>query len=140
MKQSAGIIFYKSNPFQVLLVHPSGNFNHKAKWSIPKGEHDLEKDGIDLWKTACRETNEELAILVNPNWKHYELGSIVYRSGSKRVTAFALNHDIVSNQEIQLNFENDEYGFFSIQEAQRKIHPDQFELILRLSKMLETEK
>jgi predicted NUDIX family NTP pyrophosphohydrolase len=136
MKNSAGIIFFKTNPLQVLLVHPSGNFNRRSKWSIPKGEHDLEKDEADLWKTACREVNEELSIIVNPFCKFYDLGNIVYRSGSKRVTAFAINYGLVSHQKIKLNWENDEYNFFTLDEAREKIHLDQFELLLRLSKFL----
>jgi len=40
MKQSAGTLLYRQGPdgLEVLLIHPSGNYNRKAPWSIPKGE------------------------------------------------------------------------------------------------------
>ena len=48
MKQSAGTLLYRQGPdgLEVLLVHPSGNYNRKAPWGIPKGlpaaDEDLE--------------------------------------------------------------------------------------------------
>lgn len=134
MKNSAGILFYKV-PFQVLLVHPSGNYNRNAKWSIPKGEHDLQKDAIDLWKTARREVNEELAILVEEKFDYFNLGTVVQGS-SKRVTCFAVDYNLVSGQKIKLNWENDAWSFFHFQESQQKIHPAQLNFILTLNQLL----
>ena len=39
MKQSAGTLLYRQGPegLEVLIVHPSGAYNRKAPWSIPKG-------------------------------------------------------------------------------------------------------
>ena len=40
MRQSAGTLLYREGPegLEVLLVHPSGAYNRRAPWSIPKGE------------------------------------------------------------------------------------------------------
>ena len=49
MRQSAGILLYREGPqgLEVLLVHPSGAYNRRAPWSIPKGEPDAEGAGAD---------------------------------------------------------------------------------------------
>ena len=62
MKQSAGTLLYREGPrgLEVLLVHPSGNYNRKKPWSIPKGEPD--PDETDLEATARRETLEETGV------------------------------------------------------------------------------
>src|SRR4051812_47765931 len=84
MKQSAGTLLYRIKPQpEVLLVHPSGNYNRHAPWSIPKGEPDANES---LEQTARRETLEETGIAVknlNP------LGSIHYKRSRKEVHAFA---------------------------------------------------
>ena len=49
----------RSRAWEVLLVHPSGNYNRKAPWSIPKGEPG---DDAGLEQTARRETQEETGV------------------------------------------------------------------------------
>ena len=58
MKKSAGTLLYREGPegLEVLLVHPSGWYNKKKPWSIPKGLPDA---GEDLETAARRETREE---------------------------------------------------------------------------------
>ena len=53
MKQAGGTLLYRQTKdgLEVLLVHPSGNYNRKAPWSIPKGEAD---DGEEIEATARR--------------------------------------------------------------------------------------
>src|SRR6478672_10201570 len=86
MKQSAGTLLYRFNDgrLEVLIVHPSGNYNRKAPWSIPKGLPDA---GEDLEKTARRETWEETGIKVEGPL--VSLGSVVYQKSRKEVHAFA---------------------------------------------------
>ena len=45
MKQSAGTLLYRCSAagLEVLLVHPSGNYNRHKPWSIPKGIPDRAK-------------------------------------------------------------------------------------------------
>src|SRR5262249_19340855 len=61
VKRSAGTLLYRQGPkgLEVLLVHPSGNYNRKAPWGIPKGELD---GGEDLETAARRETLEETGV------------------------------------------------------------------------------
>src|SRR5712692_8852820 len=85
MKQSAGTLLYRHGPqgLEVLLVHPSGNYNRKAPWGIPKGEPD---EGEDLETTARRETLEETDVTAGTL---VSLGHIVYQKSRKQVHAFA---------------------------------------------------
>src|SRR5438093_11635778 len=85
MKQSAGTLLYREGPhgIEVLLVHPSGPYNRKAPWSIPKGEPGEE---TDLEETARRETLEETGITAGPL---VPLGYTDYRKSRKRIHCFA---------------------------------------------------
>ena len=55
MKQTAGTLLYRKvdGVLEVLLVHPAGNYNKKAPWSIPKG---LPEESESLEQAARRET------------------------------------------------------------------------------------
>jgi predicted NUDIX family NTP pyrophosphohydrolase len=85
MRQSAGTLLYRGSGqnLEVLLVHPSGNYNRQAPWSIPKGEPGEE---TELEQTARRETLEETGITAGPL---ISLGHIEYRKSRKRVHCFA---------------------------------------------------
>jgi predicted NUDIX family NTP pyrophosphohydrolase len=86
MKQSAGTLLYRQGPegLEVLLVHPSGNYNRHAPWGIPKGEPD--EDEKDFEQTARRETLEETGVKAE---SLVALGEIVYRKSGKHVHCFA---------------------------------------------------
>src|SRR5579872_3278286 len=58
MQQSAGTLLYRGprDALEVLLIHPSGAYNRKAPWGIPKGMPD---PGEPLEAAARRETREE---------------------------------------------------------------------------------
>lgn len=63
---SAGVLVWRERPAgpEFLLVHPGGPYWAKKDaegWSIPKG---LVDDGENLWAAACRETREELGLVV----------------------------------------------------------------------------
>ena len=62
MKISAGTLLYRKShaDLQVLIVHPSGRYNAKAPWGIPKG---LPEAGEDLESAARRETQEETGVI-----------------------------------------------------------------------------
>jgi len=85
MKQSAGTLLYRDGPagLEVLLVHPSGNYNRHKPWSIPKGEPDANED---LESTARRETLEETGVVAG---ELISLGSIQYTKSKKTVHAYA---------------------------------------------------
>jgi predicted NUDIX family NTP pyrophosphohydrolase len=118
MKQAAGTLLYRWNDGQleVLLVHPSGNYNRKAPWSIPKG---LVDEGESLEDTARRETREEAGVEAGPL---IELGAIDYTKSRKRVHAFAGETSEIPRC---ASWEVDRAEYLPIAEAALVIHPDQ---------------
>jgi predicted NUDIX family NTP pyrophosphohydrolase len=86
MKQSAGTLLYRWGPegWEVLLVHPSGNYNRHSPWGIPKGIPD---EGEELEAAARRETWEETGVRVAGSL--IDLGFIDYKKSRKRIFAFA---------------------------------------------------
>ncbi len=115
-----------SNGLEVLLIHPSGNYNRNAPWGIPKGEPD--PDETDREVTARRETWEETGVTVE---KLFSLGFINYRKSRKRVHCYGgeLPGDADPHP---ASWEIDQVAFFNIEEARRVIHPDQAAFLDRL--------
>lgn len=145
-KLSAGLLLFRRSErgLQVFLVHPGGPFwkrKDAGAWSLPKGEHASAEDPLDA---ARREFEEETGI--PPVGTPVPLGQIKQRSG-KVVAAWAMEGDcdaesIRSNtfsQEwpprsgrMQEFPEVDRAGWFSIEEARRKLLPAQTEFLDRL--------
>ena len=127
-------------------MHPGGPFWAKkdlGAWSIPKGEHEDEEDGL---ATALREFREETGTEV-PQENLADLGSIRQRGG-KVVQAWAaegdLDADAVRSNTFtmewpprsgnQLEFpEVDRAAWFSLEEARERINPAQVEFLDRLA-------
>lgn len=132
MKESAGILLYRQTggSIQVLLVHPSGNYNRRAPWGIPKG---LPEPGEDLESAARRETLEETGI--DARDELISLGFIEYTKSRKRVHCFAAEAPIDCSPQ-NLSWEIDKAGFFSLEEAQKIVHPDQAPFLIRLTKII----
>src|SRR5947209_17938419 len=86
MKTSAGTLLYRHGPHgvEVLIVHPSGNYNRRAPYSIPKGvPEEKETNMVDV---ARRETLEETGVVAG---ELIDLGYIDYTKSRKRVFCFA---------------------------------------------------
>ncbi len=132
MKQSAGTLLYRRGPsgLEVLIVHPSGPYNRRAPWSIPKGE--VEGDA-DLESTARRETEEETG--VQPDKLDY-LGFIDYKRSRKRVHCFAGPAPEGSAPK-PASWEVDRAEFVPIDRARELLHPDQRPFIDRLVERLQ---
>ncbi len=128
MKQSAGTLLYRHGPegLEVLLVHPSGNFNRKAPWGIPKGVPD---EGEELEATARRETWEETGIQITGDL--VPLGSMTYQKSRKEVHAFAAPAP-EDAQPRCASWEIDGCRFMPLAEARERIHPDQAVFLDRL--------
>lgn len=127
-KQSAGTLLYRhgSAGLEVLIVHPSGPYNRRAPWSIPKGIPD---DGeTDLEQTARRETLEEVGIIAGDLMP---LGLIEYKKSHKDVHCFA-GPAPVGAEPRPTSWEIDQACFVSIEEARRLLHPDQAPFLDRL--------
>ncbi|HEV3120231.1 MAG TPA: NUDIX domain-containing protein [Gemmataceae bacterium] len=127
MRQSAGTLLYRgpADKLEVLLVHPSGNYNRRAPWSIPKGEPG---DETDLEETARRETLEETGISAGAL---VPLGDIIYQKSRKRVHCFA-GPAPEDAQPRCASWEVDQARFVSLDEARKLIHPDQCPFLDRL--------
>ena len=131
MKRSAGTLLYREGPkgLEVLLVHPSGNYNRKAPWGIPKGELD---EGEDLETAARRETLEETGVEASTL---VALGHIVYKKSRKEVHAFA-GPALPDAQPQLASWEIDQTRFVPLEEARQIIHPDQAVFLDRLLEQL----
>jgi len=146
-RQSAGLLMYhfRNGKLEVLLVHPGGPYFRKkdeGAWSIPKGL--MEKDEEPL-SAALREFEEETGI--KPAGPYLDLGTVRQKSG-KIVHAWAFQGDWDSSRPIHSNEfemewpphsgkkqrfpEIDRAGFFTPEEAKKKINPAQAAFIDRL--------
>jgi predicted NUDIX family NTP pyrophosphohydrolase len=131
MKQSAGILMYRKGlELEVLLVHPSGAYNRKAPWGIPKGEPD---PGESLEEAARRETREETGVEVTGPLA--PLGSIQYVKSRKTVHCFAGPTPPDATPSCA-SWEIDGAEFMPLEVAVQRIHPDQRPFLDRLTQML----
>jgi predicted NUDIX family NTP pyrophosphohydrolase len=131
MKQSAGTLLYRDGPngTEVLIVHPSGPYNRRAPWSIPKGEpSDDEADEAGLEAAARRETLEETDVTAG---RLVPLGFIDYRKSRKRVHCFA-GPAPAGAAPRPASWEVDQVCFVSLDEARARLHPDQAVFLDRL--------
>jgi predicted NUDIX family NTP pyrophosphohydrolase len=127
MRQSAGTLLYRQGKdgLEVLLVHPSGAYNRKAPWSIPKGEPG---EDADLEATARRETLEETGVRAGTL---FPLGSIIYRKSRKEVHCFGGGAPAEAAPR-PTSWEVDQAAFVSLARARELLHPDQVPFLDRL--------
>jgi predicted NUDIX family NTP pyrophosphohydrolase len=134
--ESAGLIVYRRSGqlLEVLLVHPSGNYNRRAPWGIPKG---LPEKDEPLADAAIRETREETGLDLNDPAVSslVSLGFIEYTRSRKRVHAFAFEAWPEATPRVA-SWEVDRAEFLPLEEARRLIHPDQLPLLDRLEEYL----
>ena len=150
-KRSAGILLYRRHEgrIEVLLVHLGGPFWSKkdeGAWFIPKGE--LE-EGEQPLSAAKREFREELGC-EPPNGEPLELGTVKNKSG-KLIYAWALQGDFdladFKSNTFSLEWppksgkmrefpEIDRAAFFSLPDAEPKLHPAELPLLERLCTLL----
>jgi predicted NUDIX family NTP pyrophosphohydrolase len=128
--QSAGTLLYRhvDGQLEVLLVHPSGNYNRHKPWSIPKG---LPDEGESLEDAARRETLEETGLTAGPL---EPLGSIAYTKSRKQVHAFA--GPAPAGLPRCASWEVDCAEFVPIQRARELLHPDQRPFLDQLVELL----
>jgi predicted NUDIX family NTP pyrophosphohydrolase len=127
MKIAAGTVLYRSGPEgpEVLLVHPSGNYNRGKPWSIPKGTPDA---GEELEATARRETWEETGVVAE---ELQELGYATYRKSGKTIYAF-VGPAPATAAPTCASWEVDAAEFMALALAHERIHPDQRVFLERL--------
>lgn len=151
MKTSAGLLMYRRGDdgvLQVLLAHPGGPFwagKDKGFWTLPKGEYQEPEEPL---AAARREFNEETGFDANPPF--IPLGEVVQKGG-KRIGAWAFAGECDPAQlrcnmfeiewpprsgQRQSHPEIDRVGWFTLEEARRKINAAQTELLDRLEAAL----
>ena len=128
---SAGTLLYrKTNAgIEVLLVHPSGAYNKRAPWSIPKG---LPDEGEELEVAARRETMEETGVHAG---ELVPLGSIDYTKSRKTVHAFGGAAPEGQTPRCA-SWEVDRVEFVSLPRAREVLHPDQVPFLDRLAAII----
>jgi len=133
MKESAGTLLYRTGEggLEVLIVHPGGNYNRRAPWSIPKG---LAEEGESLEDAARRETLEETGVTAGTL---VPLGSITYTKSRKCVHAFAGPCEDATPR--CASWEVDRTEFVTIARARELLHPDQRVFLDRLEGLLAEE-
>lgn len=127
MKQSAGCLPFKyvDGELRVLVVHPSGWYNRRAKWSIPKG---LIDDGETPQQAAERETREETGVICEAA---IDLGTVDYKKSRKRVHGFgAMVPD--DTEATCASWEVDKAEFVTVERAIACLHVDQVPFVERL--------
>src|SRR4051812_31388591 len=90
---SAGILLFRRDPLEVLLVHPGGPFwarRDAGAWSVPKGECEA---GEDPRARALIEFEEETGAPLQAGPALLELGSVRQKNG-KAVLAYACEGDL----------------------------------------------
>jgi predicted NUDIX family NTP pyrophosphohydrolase len=132
MKESAGTLLYRHGPegLEVLLVHPSGNYNRRAPWGIPKGLIDA---GESPEVTARRETVEETGIAPA---ELLSLGHMTYTKSRKRIECFAGPAPEGAVPRCA-SWEVDGAAFLPLAEARQRIHPEQAVFLDRLVERLD---
>jgi 8-oxo-dGTP diphosphatase len=133
MKTTAGCLIRATFPdgLRFLLVHPSGNYNRHAPWSIPKGELEPGESPEDC---ALRETREETGLecrILAP------LGETTYKKSRKRILAFLAEPVAAVPGPVlePASWEVDRVEFLTEEDARAKIHPDQLVFIERAAEM-----
>lgn len=154
MKRSAGLLLYrfKNKIPEYFLVHPGGPFWEKkdiGAWSIPKGEVE---ENEDFLKAAIREMKEETGISINISTDKFIQLSEVKQNPAKIVSAWAAEADFdessIKSNSFEMEWppksgkkesfpEIDEAGWFSFEDARKKILPGQTQLLEELNRKLE---
>lgn len=128
MKTSAALLVYRRRGSEifVLLVHPSGAYNARAPWSLPKGEVE---PGEDLEAAARRETLEETGVRVDG--PVLPLGHVDYTRSRKRIHAFAAEAAIDAAPRCA-SWEVDRVEMVALERARELLHADQHPFLDRL--------
>jgi predicted NUDIX family NTP pyrophosphohydrolase len=131
-KLASGTVLYRivDGSVEVLLVHPSGNYNRRAPWGIPKGAPNPEET---LEAAARRETWEETGLEITSVL--IDLGHVDYTRSKKRVHGYAAQAPDGAAPRCA-SWEVDKVEFIEITRARRIIHPDQAALLDRLEPFL----
>ena len=151
-RKSAGLLMYRYREgiVEVLLVHPGGPYWAKkdvGAWSIPKGEYSADEDPLEA---AKREFKEETGFTAEGDFK--PLKPVVQPSG-KEVTTWAFEGNCDPAQCKSNTFsmewpphsgkqkefpEVDRAGWFTLEEAKKKILKGQVPILEQFEQLIKT--
>ncbi|MBI1903313.1 MAG: NUDIX domain-containing protein [Planctomycetia bacterium] len=134
MKTSSGTLLYRrtaNGAVEVLIVHPSGPYNRRAPWSIPKG---LPDEGESDEAAARRETLEETGVTAG---ELSHLGEVQYQKSRKRIVCYAGPAPADAKPRCA-SWEVDYAEFVSIEKAAALLHADQRPLVEKLRERLKS--
>ena len=149
-KRSAGLLMYRRSRgiLEVLLVHPGGPFWIKkdaGAWSVPKGEYEA---GEEALVAAAREFQEETGLVAGGPYTPLRP---IKQQGGKIVEAWAFEGDCDAEALTSTTFslewprgsgrrqefpEVDRAGWFTLEEARRKILPAQAAFLDELAALM----
>lgn len=137
MEKSYGLVVYRitdDGSYEYLIVHPSGSYNRKAPFYIPKGG--LEK-GEAPQEAALRETQEETGLTAEI--EKY-LGTIEYKNKRKKIEAWLAKYQEGEIDEQghcpNHDWENDIVRFVPYEEALELLREEIKELIIKANNYL----
>lgn len=144
--ETAGILFLNSE-LKLLIGHPTGH----DFWSIPKGK--LE-DNETSYEAALRETWEETNVDLGDVTSHYELDTIRYKHGKKKLKPFIVFEDEnrkINSKEFVLKCnsivdkdsswnaglpEMDDFKWVTLEEAKDILHYTQVECLKTIKQII----
>lgn len=140
---------FKGNELKVFICHLGGPFyknKNEGYWSIPKGEVEIGES--DLLKVALREMKEETDIDAPKDKEKYIFLDAITQKSGKIVHCWAFEGDwsglLMGNSFVEILYngekikfpEIDKAGFFTIEDAKRKLNPAQVAFLDRLKEKL----
>jgi len=132
----SGAMFLVNKESKILLLHPSGAYNRRAPWLPPKEEIEADETSKEA---AQRAVVEELGLPPDSCTDIKELGSVTYKTKSKMIWCFAARY-LGKNDAVRLDWENDRYGWFTAEEAQRIIKEEFAPLIPKTMQLVDSPK
>src|SRR4030042_1364139 len=118
-------MFLVNKDSKILLVHPSGKYNRNSLWLPPKEE--IQPDETPR-EAAQRAVVEELGLTPDSYIDIKDIGPVTYKTKSKMIWCFTAKYP-GKDDAVHLDWENDRYGWFPADEAQRIINEEVAPLI-----------
>ena len=126
---SVGILLYRKTErgTEVLLVHPSGNYNANAPWSVPKG---MPEPNEKIEDAGRRELLEETGVEA-PHVLTF-IGKVQYKTGKKKTVVCFVGKAPTECKPRCASWEVDKAEFVDVVEARRILNPAQRDFLERL--------
>ena len=127
--EAAGLLIVECCRRRVLLVRRSENVMDPGVWAVPGGR--VEPEHRDALSTAKTEAEEELGSLPRIRPRYAD----VYRSGDFTYTTYVctISDRVAADWRIRLNWENDAYGWFAMDDLPEPLHDNVRRVVAELA-------